>query len=286
MILDVLKDAAIDTLKLIPFLLVTYFVMEYIEHKTSEKTQNKIQKAGRFGPIFGGIFGAVPQCGFSAAASNLYAGNVITRGTLIAIFLSTSDEMLPIFISERVEISFILIVLGIKILAGSVFGLLIDLFEAKIEKKHNHEHDHHHHIHEMCEHDHCNCEKNIFVSAFIHTLEITAYIFIFTFIIGLIIEGIGADKIANIVMDIPFVGELIAGLVGLIPNCAASVVITQLYLKGLIGFGPMMSGLLVGAGVGLFVLFKSNHKIKDNLLIVGLLYSIGVVAGTILGFIF
>ena len=280
MLWEALKDSVLDTLKLIPFLFAAYLVMEFIEHKTSEKTQKKIEEAGKFGPVAGGILGAVPQCGFSAAAANLYAGRVISMGTLIAIFLSTSDEMLPILISERVSAGFILKVLLLKVLVGIVFGILIDFVAHKRE---GNSHEHHHHIHEMCEHDHCKCSEGILKSSVVHTIQITLYIFLFTALIRIIIECIGAEQISRFLMDVPFLGEAVAGLFGLIPNCAASVVITQMYLEGLIGFGSMLSGLLVGAGVGILVLFKSNRNLKENLLILGLLYVIGVLSGFTLG---
>lgn len=281
MLLDALLDSVLDTLKLIPFLFITYLAMEFIEHKTSEKTQQKIENAGKFGPVIGGILGAVPQCGFSAAASNLYAGRVISMGTLIAIFLSTSDEMLPILISERVSAVFILKVLLIKILVGMIAGIIIDL----IGQQHEGEQHEHHHIHEMCEHDHCNCEQGILKSSVLHTLQITLYIFCFTFAISIVIGLVGEENISRWLMNVPVLGEAIAGIVGLIPNCAASVVITQMYLSGVIGFGPMMAGLLVGAGIGILVLCKSNHNWKQNVLIISLLYIIGVFCGSLLGLI-
>ncbi len=288
MLREAFVESVADTLKLVPFLFVTYLLMEFLEHKTSEKTQEKIQHAGKLGPVFGGILGAIPQCGFSAAASNLFAGRVISMGTLLAIFLSTSDEMLPILISERVEAGFILKVLLMKIVIGIVAGLIVDFVLQQREKKHKpneHEHDHQHHIHEMCEHDHCNCEESILQSAITHTLQITMYILIFTLALSLLIGWIGEENIANWLTNTPVLGEVLAGLIGLIPNCAASVVVTQMYLSGVLGFGAMMSGLLVGAGVGVLVLWKSNHNWKQNALVIGLLYGIGVLCGLVIGWL-
>ena len=274
-----LHHAVTDTLKIIPFLFVTYLVMEFIEHKTGNKTRIAMEKAGKFGPVIGSVVGIVPQCGFSAAASNLYAGRLITLGTLMAIFLSTSDEMLPILISAKMPVEGILKILSLKVAIGIVAGLIIDMI---VRRKKSDEADEHDHIHDICEREHCNCENGIFVSALMHTLKITIFIFLITFALNLIIEYIGEDNIGNLILNKPVVGELVAGIVGLIPNCAASVVITQMYIDGLMGFGAMMSGVLVGAGVGLLVLFRSNRNWKENLMILGILYFIGVVSGVII----
>lgn len=275
--IDILLDSVMDCLKLVPFLLITYLVMEYLEHKTSEKTKLAIEKSGKFGPIIGGLVGVVPQCGFSAAASNLYAGRVITLGTLIAIYLSTSDEMLPIFISETVSPTLIIKILAVKVIAGAFAGVLIDLV---IRRRHMSQTMN---IEDFCEHEHCHCEHGVIKPALLHTGRILIFIFITTFLLNAGIAFIGEDKLMNLVINQPVIGEMIAGLVGLIPNCAASVVITQLYLEGIIQGGAMIAGLSVGAGVGILVLFKVNHNLKENLKIVGLLYVIGVVIGIVVG---
>ena len=269
---DVIIDTLLDTLKLIPFLFLTYLAMEYLEHRTGDKVSNVVRKAGKLGPAIGSILGVVPQCGFSAAASNLYAGKVITLGTLIAIFLSTSDEMLPILISEQVSLSLIGKILLLKVCIGAAAGFLIDLFLRG--KKEEHEH-----IHDLCEHDHCHCEKGIFRSALSHTAQITLFILIISFVLNTVLHFVGEDALAGLMLNRPVLGPVLAGLVGLIPNCASSVVITQLYLQGVINMGSMMAGLLVGSGVGLLVLFRVNPDKKENLKIVLLLYAIGVLAG-------
>lgn len=284
LIFDVALDAIIDSVKLLPFLFVTYLAMEYLEHKTSDKTDQIIQSSGKFGPIYGSVLGIVPQCGFSAAATNLYAGRVITLGTLIAIYLSTSDEMLPILISEKVSIFLILKILLIKVVIGMIAGFAIDFAQQKLLRW-THMKDPHHlpDIHHMCEHEHCHCdEKGIFRSALTHTLEIFAYILVISFVLNLVIEFIGEDTLSSFILNRPVIGELAAGLIGLIPNCAASVVITQLYLEGLLSAGPMLAGLLVSAGVGLLVLFKVNDHPKENLKILSLLYTIGVISGLLI----
>lgn len=279
MIVHVLEHTIIDNLKLLPILFLTYLVMEYIEHRTEEKTRETIAKAGRFGPVPGALLGMLPQCGFSAAASNLYAGRIITLGTLFAIFLSTSDEMLPILLSEQVPVLTVAKILGTKALIGILAGFVIDLV---IRKKKPAE-DAHLRIEHMCDHEHCNCnEGNIFVSAFKHTLQIFFFILIISLVINLGIEWIGEDVLASFMTGQPILGPIFAGVIGLIPNCASSVVITQLYLEGVIHAGAMMAGLLAGSGVGLLILFRANDDLKENLKITFLLYAIGVVAGILM----
>ena len=273
---DIIADTLLDSVKLVPFLFLTYLAMEYLEHKTGDKTEKIIKKAGKWGPLIGGAVGAVPQCGFSAAAANFYAGRVISLGTLLAIFLSTSDEMLPILISEKVAAGVILKILAVKVVIGALAGFLIDLL---FRKRHQEEHPH---IHEMCEHEHCHCEEGILRSAVNHTLQITFFILAISFVLNLAIHFIGEDALAGLILNRPVLGPVIAGLVGLIPNCAASVAVTQLYLEGAMSFGSMMSGLLVGAGVGILVLCRVNRDKKENARIIGMLYLIGVLAGIVI----
>ncbi len=276
--LDVLIDTVIDSVKLLPFLFIAYLIMEYIEHKTSEKSKKVIQKSGKFGPFLGSILGIFPQCGFSAMAANLYAGRIITLGTLIAIFLSTSDEMLPILLSEAVPIDIILKILGIKLVIGMIAGFVIDFILRKIVK--NEKEDK---IAEVCEHEHCHCEEgSILKSSLKHTISVVIYIFIISFILNTVIHIIGEDNLANFILNKPILGPIIAGIVGLIPNCAASVLLTQLYLSGVISVATMLSGLLVGAGVGILILCKVNKDAKENVKIIGLLYVIGVISGIFL----
>ena len=273
---QVIQETLIDTLKLIPFLFLAYLAMEYLEHRTGEKTQRLIRRAGRSGPILGGLLGIVPQCGFSAAASNLYAGRVISLGTLLAIYLSTSDEMLPILISEQAPVELILRILLAKAGIGMAAGLMVDLV---MRKKRSEEH----HIHNICEQEHCHCEKGVFRSALSHTGQIALFILLVTFLLNLILHFVGEDALANLILNRPLLGPVLAGVVGLIPNCAGSVAITQLYLEGAMGLGAAMAGLLTGSGVGLLVLFRVNHEKKENLKILGLLYVIGVLAGIVIG---
>jgi len=274
-ILHIAEHTLLENLSLIPFLFLTYLLMEFWEHKAGDRANTMVRKAGRFAPVIGAVTGAVPQCGFSTAASNLYAGRVISVGTLIAIYLSTSDEMLPIMISEKVAPSFIVLVLGLKVLIGALAGVVIDILWRKKQ-------DSHHYIHEMCEEENCHCEKGIWHSALVHTLHITTYILLISFVLNLVMHTVGEEALGNLVMNKPVLGPIVSGLVGLIPNCVSSVAITQLFLKGAMDFGAMMAGLLVNAGVGLMVLFRVNHNKKETLQIIGLLYGIGVVTGMML----
>ena len=259
-----------DSVKLLPFLFFTYLLMELLEHTTGGKVQNKIKDAGKVGPLWGGLLGIMPQCGFSAAAASLYAGRVITVGTLLAVFLSTSDEMLPIFISESVALATIIKILAAKVCIAIISGFLAELVYVNVFKKKEKDMD----IHVVCEEEHCSCEDGVLKSALKHTLKIFVYILLITFILTLVIEMIGEDHLAVVFQNIP--------VVGLIPNCASSVVITELYLSGIIGAGAMMSGLLVNAGVGLLVLFRLNRNWKQNAGIMAALYGFGVVWGVII----
>ncbi len=368
MILDALLDAVLDTAKLVPFLFITYMGMEYLEHKAEKHTTGMLEKAGHFGPLIGAVVGILPQCGFSAAASSLFAGGVISVGTLIAVFLSTSDEMLPIFISEGVHPSTMLRILATKAMLGLVSGFLLDIFmrhgrHTKAPEKH---------IHDLCVHEHCACDDDeededelhdeahahdehrvelhmadasmhihdgdashahdvqashhshqanaddhahhhgaealhshehahahaghhhhhhqkgflgIAMPALHHTIQITGFIFFITLIITLLVEGIGAEAIGHFLSGKPIVGVFLAGVVGLIPNCAASVSITQLYLMGILNAGQMMAGLLVGAGVGLLVLFRTNDHPNENLRITIMLYGLGVFWGLVIEYL-
>lgn len=291
--LDVLVDTLIDSLKILPFLFIAYLIMEFIEHKTGEKTKNIIKKSGKLGPFLGGVLGVFPQCGFSAAASNLYAGKIISMGTLIAVFLSTSDEMLPILISESAPIELILKVLAVKFIIGIVFGFIIDLIrsfinrnkESKIENKNEEKIEEE--IGHICEHEHCHCkEEGILKSTIKHTLSVALYILIITLVLNVLIFFIGEEKISNLVLNMPVVGPVISCLVGLIPNCAGSVILTQLYLENVISLGSMIGGLLVSSGIGILVLFRVNKNMKENLMILFLLYLIGAFCGIALDLIF
>lgn len=275
---EIIIDSVIDSIKLLPFLFLTYLFMEWLEHKTGSAARNTIRIAGKLGPVWGGLLGVIPQCGFSAAASSLFTGRVITVGTLIAVYLSTSDEMFPIMISNAVPAATIIKILACKAAIGIISGLVVEYVYTHILKKQEKEMD----IHEICEEERCNCEHGLLSSALTHTLHVFVYIFLISLALNIIIGLVGEETLAGLFTGAPIVGELIAALVGLIPNCASSVVITQLYLEHIIGTGAMMAGLLVNAGVGILILFRLNHDRKQNFRIIGLLYGLGVFWGIII----
>ena len=266
-----------DNINLIPFLFATYCIMEYMELFMSEKSEGAVRYSGKMGPLLGGIIGIIPQCGFSASAASFFSGGVITLGTMIAIFLSTSDEMLPILISAAVPASTIGKILVVKALIAIFCGFVIDFIlrifkNSYVKSKH---------IHDLCEQDHCHCEEqhSVWKSALVHTIKVFIFIFIVSLVLNLVFELGGAATLEKFASNNSVFAIMLTGLVGLIPNCAASVMITQLYLKSVISAGTMMAGLLVSAGVGVLVLFRTNHPMKQNVKIVSLLYAMGVVAG-------
>ena len=276
---EIVLDTLLDALKLLPFLFVAFLIMEYIEHKFNEKSKNKISKAGKFGPIFGSLLGAVPQCGFSVMATNLYATRIITVGTLISIYLSTSDEMLPILISEGAKASVIFEILIIKIIIGMVCGFVIDFI---LRKKHN-EKDYE--IKDFCLEHHCDCNHGIIKSSLKHTLNIILFIVLVTFLLNTGIHYLGEENIGKLFLKDSVFAPFVSSLIGLIPNCGASVIITELYLSGVISFASCISGLLTGSGVALLVLFKVNKNKKDNVKILLTLYLIGAISGLLIEFI-
>lgn len=279
MILPVIQDTLADALKLLPFLFITYLIMEYIEHRTSEKSRHLMKKSGKWGPAFGGLLGMLPQCGFSTAASNLYAGRIITLGTLLAVFLSTSDEMLPVLISEQAPISTILKILAVKAVIGICAGFLTDLFCRRYKDNDQQEMR----IEQMCGHQHCHCgEGNFFSSALRHTLQIFLFILVISFLLNLLVDFVGEDTLETFLTGRTILGPLFAGLIGLIPNCASSVLLTRLYLSGMLGAGSMLAGLLAGSGVGLLVLYRVNDNIRENARITLLLYFVGVLCGIVI----
>lgn len=276
--LEIIMDTLLDSVKLLPFLFLTYLCMELLEHRAGERLLNKIAAVDKAGPLVGAIFGIVPQCGFSAAASSLFAGRVITVGTLIAIYLSTSDEMLPILLSSAVPVTTILKLLGCKLLIAMISGFFVELCLHRLLHRDEGNMD----IHTVCEEEHCHCEDGVFLSACKHTLRIFVYIIIISLILNALIHLVGEDTLAGVFSNQPLLGQMIAALVGLIPNCASSVVITSLYVDGMIGAGMMMAGLLANAGVGLLVLFRLNRNSRQNLMIVCLLYVLAVIWGLLI----
>lgn len=272
---ELLLDTIFDTLKLIPYLFIAFLLLEYLEHKLSKKNEKILIENKKYGPIFGGILGALPQCGFSTMASSLFSNRVITIGTLIAVYLSTSDEMLPIMISQNVSIFVLLRIILFKLVVGIIVGFIIDII---IKRKKDHLE-----IHDRCEEDNCSCkEDGIVIASIKHTLKISLFILLANLIIGLIIFEVGEDKLSSLLLNKNIFKYFIASLIGLIPNCASSVIITELYLSKIITIGTLMSGLLTGSGMGILVLFRTNKNIKENLFILGVIYFIGVILGLII----
>lgn len=267
-----------ETLKLLPFLFLTYLAMEYLESRAGQKTVAMLSRAGKAGPFVGGLLGVIPQCGFSAVAANLYAGGIITVGTMIAVFLSTSDEMLPILISGGAEIKEILFILGAKILVGISSGIFVDYVIRKL----NNGKQRGLQIHEMCEKEHCCCEeRGILKSALIHCVRIAIFIYVVLFAVHVVSEWIGMERLVETVANYPFVSIFLVGLIGLVPNCAVSIAITTLYLGGILSFGSMFAGLLACSGVGILILFKMDRDWKKNVIIVSGIYAISVLSGVL-----
>ncbi|MGI6230450.1 MAG: putative manganese transporter [Tractidigestivibacter sp.] len=299
---DVLIDSAIDTLELVPFLFLTYLAMEALEHTTSGKMERLVSRAGHYGPLIGGALGVLPQCGFSAMAATLYSAGIVTVGTLMAVILSTSDELIPVFIAHQEPVPQLLKILAVKMVMGIVVGLVVDLVLRALRKVDGI----HPHIHDLCERSHCHCDEegegreeagraghaghdhghghgklSIVRAAAIHTVQVLGFIFLITLLFGLLIEGVGQDTVASLVSQHPVRATLVAALVGLIPNCGASVTIAELYLDGVLAAGPMMAGLLSAGGVGLLVLYRTNPHPRENIAITLAIYAVSVLAGLV-----
>lgn len=271
--IDVIKDTLLDGIKLIPFLFAAFLIIELIEHKIDSK--KIISNNTKYGPFIGGILGAFPQCGFSVLGTNLYATRIITLGTLISIYLSTSDEMIPLMLSNNVDISIILKILSIKVIVGMLFGFIIDLIISN-KKEINID---------ICEDDNCDCKHSIIKSSIHHTLKIFIFILLVSFILNIILYYFGEDSLKKLFLTDSIFSSFISSLIGLIPNCASSVLLTNLYINGALNLGALLSGLLTGSGVGILVLFKVNKNMKENVLILFTIYFIGVIVGILFNLI-
>ena len=268
--LDCFIDGLIDTLKVFPFLLISFYIIEILEHKIN--SNKRLESSGKYGPVLGSLLGIIPQCGIASIATNLYVTGIITLGTLISVFLSTSDEMIPILLSEKVSIKLILIILGIKLVVGLVSGLLIDLVYPRKIKSH----------YEICEEEHCHCDDHKFISAFKHTINISLFILVINVLLNMVFNYGLNDYLSSLLLKDSIFSPIITSLIGLIPNCASSIVITKLYLASSISFCSMIAGLLTNSGIALVVLFKTNRNLKENINIILLTYFIGTVIGIIL----
>lgn len=282
--LDVLLDSLIDTAKMLPFLFIAFLLMEFIEHKAGDKLVNFLRKTGggrTGGAAVGALIGCVPQCGFSVAASNLYAGRIISVGTLIAVFLSTSDEAVPVLLAHPDKMGMIWKLLLVKVIIAAVAGIAVDVIMKVLKIKTDEES-----IGDMCSESGCGCGSHgIWYSSFRHTLSIGIFILIVNFILGAVMSFVGEEAVEHFLGSMGVFQPFVAGLVGMIPNCAASVLLTELYAEGAISFGTAVAGLCTGAGIGLAVLFKANKNIKENLIITGIVYAVGSVCGMLLNLI-
>lgn len=294
----VFEHSLIDLVYVAPFLFLTYLALEWFEHKMGAKSEKMVERAGKAGPLVGAALGAVPQCGFSVAAATLYSGRAITLGTLFAVFLSTSDEMLPIFIAEQVPLPVMLEVLLAKAVIGIVAGFAVDFvmrFASATRPNGG--------MRALCRKTDCHCEgdadvkqshsergvgcdkscahsnASIIRAASVHTLQILVFIFAVSAILNLTIELVGEDALADALNAFPALSVAVSALIGFIPNCAASVAIAQLYVEGVLGAGAMLSGLLTSSGLGVLVLLRSNQGVRQNAAIVLALFAIGVLCG-------
>ncbi len=277
---EVVLHGILEMLTILPFLFLTYLLMEFIEHKASDKVRAFMHRAGGFGPLVGAALGALPQCGFSASASNLYTGRVITLGTLIAVFLSTSDEMLPIFLAGDVDIGKVMLIIIYKIIVAIIAGFAVDIV-VRLTRRGEGEIS----IDEMCGEDGCHCEEGILRSAIHHTVSVSLWCLGIILSLNALVYFVGEDVIGAIIVDIPVLSHALCALVGLIPNCAASVALSRLAISGFITTGEMLAGLFSAAGVGMFVLFKVNKRIKENLTVVAVVVLVGIIFGFLADFI-
>lgn len=276
--MDIFFDALIDSLKILPFIFVIYLLIEYAEHKNNSDLSHILMKTRKLGPVYGSFFGCIPQCGFSVIAADLFSKSAMTLGTLMAVFISTSDEAIPIILSNPKNFSLVFKVIGMKFLIGVIAGFIVDIIYKKnksggcsIKEKHTH-------FHGNCE----SCDHGIFKSAVIHSVKIFLFIFVVSYLLGFIVDKIGEEAFSNLLMKDSFYQPVIASLIGLIPNCASSVLLTQTYLNGALSFGSLIAGLCSGAGVGLVVLFRNNKNAKENIAITSLLFLTGVISGIII----
>lgn len=271
---EILEHALLDSLQTLPFLFLAYLLIEFLEHHASGKMEKALAGSGKLGVVIGALLGCVPQCGFSAIAANLYAGRIITLGTLMAVFLSTSDEMIIIMLSEPGHVGEMLLLIGIKVVIAVLAGLVIDF----IVKRNNGSGEEN--IKKLC--SGCGCEHGIFLSALKHTVSIFAIVLAANIVLGGLIHLVGEENLGKFMLSGSFFQPILAAVIGLIPNCAASVLITELYIGGAFTLSSAVTGLCAGAGVGLIVLFRANRNLKDCVRIILLLFGISAAAGLLL----
>ena len=283
--LDVLAESLVDTAKMLPFLFLAYLFIEYVETRHGERIEALLAGGGRWGAVPGAVLGCVPQCGFSAIASNFYASRVITLGTLMAVYLATSDEAIPLLVSMPAYWDKLALLMGIKVVYAIFVGFMLDFVLRKALPR-SLRGGYTGHADEVDCHEEHEETSSIFLAALRHTLEIFVFILLFSFLIGLIFESVGEDAITGILGGMGIFQPMLTALVGLVPNCAASVLLAQLYMEGAITFGSLFAGLTAGAGVGLAVLWRVNPSWKQNMFMTGLLWAVGAAAGMVLQLIF
>ncbi len=271
-IFHVISESLLDTVKLLPFLLIAFLIIEFLETKAQDKMKNMFLKAGKFGPFIGAILGCIPQCGFSVMSANLYMGSFLGLGTLIAVFLSTSDEAIVLLAAHPDATGEIVKLLVTKIVISVIAGYVVSFIDNKFSKKDKQ-------LTDLCEFDHCGCEEDegILRPALVHTAKVFGFLSLFTFIINLFVAFLGTDTLSHLLLTNSIFQPLLSAIIGFIPNCAASVLLTQLYLEGVISFGSVIAGLCTGAGAGLLVLFREKSRIKESLKIAGILYICAVI---------
>ena len=278
-IFEVILESVLHSLKILPFLFVAFLVIEFLEHKAQDKIKHLFTRAGAFGPMVATVLGCVPQCGFSVMSANLYSSGIITLGALVAVFLATSDEAIILLAAAQNGSFEICKLLVTKIIIALFFGYLIYFIEKK-----GHKHHHHHHSHDLCEQDHCGCEEDgkILRPALIHTVKVFGFLLLFTVIIDLFVTFIGTDALSHLLLSDSIFQPFLSAIIGFIPNCASSVLLTQLYIEGTLTFGSLIAGLCTNAGAGLLVLFRNKAKFKENFKILAILYACAVIPGIIL----
>lgn len=300
-VVDVVIDALKDTAELIPFLFATYVVISLLDLFASDKTTAAIQRAGHAGPLIGGVLGVVPQCGFSAMGASLYADRIVSLGTFVAVILSTSDEMLPLLLAEQVEVGLLARILVTKAVLGVILGFATDLVLRAVlgrtslagvdESDAGEEQDEDAEFDPSAYSCDCGCGEPltrgqtawwVVVNSAYRTFQVVVFIFVVSVLLNALIALVGEDALASFLSGNAVVATLVSGLVGLVPNCAASVVLTQLYIDGVLGFAPMIAGTLVAGGAGYLVLFRMNDNMRENAAIVGIVYALGVCAGLVM----
>lgn len=275
---DILSNAVLDTLKVLPFLFLAFLIIEFLEHKAQDKIKHLFTRAGKWGPAIATGLGCIPQCGFSVLSANLYSSGIITLGTLIAVFLSTSDEAVILLATAENGIGEIAKLLITKIVIALICGYVIYFIEKKTHKSHCH------HSHDLCEHDHCGCHEHnsVFKPAVIHTAKVFGFLLLFTVIIDFAVAIIGTENLSHLLLSDSAFQPLLSAVIGFIPNCASSVLLTQLYIEGTLSFGSLIAGLCTNAGAGMLILFRDKSKLRESFKILGILYACAIIPGIIL----